>query len=81
MTIFKYITSKNSKWNSQGIKDAELIYYEDKGKNESEEKGINKIIISSLLNISLCNLRENNFEEVRKACNDVIKRDKSHIKA
>jgi len=39
------------------------------------------MIISSLLNISLCDLKQNNFEEVRKTCNDVIKRDNNNIKA
>jgi len=39
------------------------------------------MIISSLLNISLCELKDKNFEDARKACNDVIKRDENNIKA
>jgi len=39
------------------------------------------MIISSLLNISLCDLKLNQFEDVRKGCNEVIKLDKNNIKA
>lgn len=81
LSIFKYIKTKVKNWKNEGIKDEDLEYFEDFGDNEKEKNAINTYIISSLLNISLCNLEMKKFEESREACNEVLKRDPNNIKA
>lgn len=63
------------------MKDEHLTYHEDKGSNNKEENEINQMIVSSLLNISLCELKSKKFENTRTACNEVLIRDKNNIKA
>ena len=80
--LFKYIKSSNKDWkNGGGIKDEELTYINDKGKNIVEEYEINNMLKSSLLNISLCNFYLKNWVEVRSACDEVIKIDNKCVKA
>ena len=67
-------------WKSEAIKDEQLTYHEDKGENSEQAKEINNMIVSSLLNISLCELKSNKFAEVRTACNEVLIRDHRNIK-
>lgn len=82
LSIFKYIKCNNPKWKTEGgIKDEELSYHETEGKTIEEKYEINKFIISLLLNISACDLKLEKYEEVRSACNEVLKRDASNIKA
>lgn len=82
LAIFKYITSDNPKWKTDGgIKDEELTYHQDFGADNQEKKEIYSMMISSLLNISLCSLYTENFIEVRQACEEVLKLDNKVIKA
>lgn len=82
LAIFKYIKSSNPKWKTDGgIKDEELQYFEDNGNNKIQNKEIKIMIISTLLNISLCELNSFNFENARNACNEVLKFDNKNIKA
>lgn len=80
LSIFKYIKTRVKNWKTEGIKDEDLEYFEDKGSHD-EEKIIHKLIISSLLNISLCNLEMKKYEECKEACNEVLLRDPNNIKA
>jgi len=81
LCIFKYIKNKNKNWKNEGIKDEDLMYCEDKGSNPYEENEINKMKISALLNISLCDLNMEKFTEVRNACDEIIKLDPTNVKA
>ena len=81
LSIFKYIKTRVKNWKTDGIKDEDLEFFEDKGNNEEEKNSIDKFIISSLLNISLCNLEMRKYEECREACNEVLQRDPNIIKA
>lgn len=81
LSIFKFITTKNKNWKTEGIKDEDLEYFDDEGKNLKQKNEINKFIIASLLNISLCNLEMKKYDECREACIEVIKRDPNNIKA
>lgn len=82
LAIFKYIKSSNLNWKTDGgIKDWELEYIDDKGDSEQEKEEVTQMIISALLNMSLCELNCRNWEEVREACNEVIKLDPKNVKA
>lgn len=81
LSIFKYIKTLVKNWKTDGIKDEDLEYFEDKGNNVQEKEMTEKYIISSLLNISLCNLELRKYEECREACNEVLLRDPNNIKA
>lgn len=81
LCIFKYIKNKNKNWRNEGVKDEHLIYCHDEGSNNEENLEIKKLLISILLNISLCDLKLSKFEEVRHACDEVIKLDPSNIKS
>jgi len=82
LSIFKYIKSANVLWKTEGgIKDEELSYFEDKGENPSEANQINSMIVNCLLNISYCDLVSEKYEETRKACDEIIKRDSLNAKA
>lgn len=82
ISIFKHIKSSNLKWKTDGgIKDEELTYYEEKGSNKEEKDIINSFMISGLLNISLCCLQMEKWEECRQACEEVLKRDDKCVKA
>jgi hypothetical protein len=82
LAIFKYIKSKNRNWkNDGGIKDEELEFVEEQGNCIEETNEIIQMKISALLNIALCDLNMEKFEEVRSACNEVIKLDNKNVKA
>jgi hypothetical protein len=81
LCIFKYIKNKNKNWRNEGIKDEHLIYCQDEGSNDEELKEIKKMMVQILLNISLCDLNLGKFDEVRLACDEVIKIDQSNVKA
>lgn len=82
LAVFKYIKSSNPNWKTDGgIKDSELTYIDDKGGSEDEKAEVTQMIISALLNISLCELNCRNWTEVREACDEVIKVDPKNIKA
>lgn len=82
LSIFRYIVSSNPKWKTDGgIKDEELTYHEDKGNNSEEKKEIEQMIVTALLNISFCDLKSEKFDEVRNACEEVLKYDNSNVKA
>ena len=80
--VFKYIKSSNPKWASgSGIKDSELTYIEDKGNNIQEETEIKIMIKNALLNISLVYLITKDYDNTRKACDEVLKIEPNNIKA
>ncbi len=81
LCIFKYIKNKNKNWKNEGVKDEDLEYCEDKGENSEEEQEIKKMKISALLNIALCDLNSGKFQEVRLACDEVLKLDPRNVKA
>jgi hypothetical protein len=81
MTIFKYIKNKNPNWKNEGVKDEQLEYFSDDGEDTIQKEEIRKMKISALLNISLCDLNLEKFDEVRKACDEVIKLDPKNVKA
>jgi hypothetical protein len=81
LCIFKYIRSSIKDWKKEAIKDEDLTYYDDKGSNETEKNEITQMKISVLLNIALCALGQESFEEARQACDEVIKLDSRNIKA
>lgn len=81
LSIFKYIKNKNKNWKNEGIKDEELDYFSDVGDNEYEKKEIQSLKISALLNISLCDLKQEKWDEVRNACEEIIIKDKNNLKA
>lgn len=81
LCIFKYITSKNKNWKNEGVKDEELEYFETEGNTPEERNEIKQMKISALLNIALCDLNTKKFDEVRYACDEVLKLDQSNIKA
>ena len=76
LCIFKYIKSKNPNWKNEAIKDEDLYYIDNTDNHE-----IKNMKINSLLNIALCNLHLSHFNEVRFACDEVIKLDPINIKA
>ena len=57
------------------------MYYEDKGDSDQEKVEVSKLIISSLLNISLCYLKMNQFNQLKLVCNEILQRDSKNIKA
>jgi hypothetical protein len=77
LCIFKYIKSKIKEWKKEAIKDEDLTYIDESERSED----ITFLKISTLLNIALCALNLNSFEEARQACDEVIKLDPSNIKA
>ena len=80
--VFKYIICSNPNWASGGgIKDSELKYIEDKGSNASEQNEIIQMIKSALLNISLVYLITKDYDNVRKACDEVLKFEPNNVKA
>lgn len=81
MTIFKYINSSVINWKNEAIKDEDLSYHEDKGENDQERLEISKLIISALLNISLCYLKTNKYNNLKLVCNEILERDNKNIKA
>ena len=46
--------------------DDALSYFEDEGESVSEKEEIKGMIINCLLNISLCDLKLEKFDEVRR---------------
>ena len=82
LCVFKYIKSSNTKWASgSGIKDSELTYIEDKGNNIQEQTEINLMIKNALLNISLVYLITKDYDNTRKACDEVLKLEPNNVKA
>ena len=82
LCVFKYIKSSNTKWASgSGIKDSELTYIEDKGNNIQEQTEINLMIKNALLNISLVYLITKDYDNTRKACDEVLKLEANNVKA
>ena len=82
LCVFKYIKSSNTKWASgSGIKDSELTYIEDKGNNIQEQTEINLMIKNALLNISLIYLITKDYDNTRKACDEVLKLEPNNVKA
>jgi hypothetical protein len=81
LTIFKFIVSKVPNWRNEAIKDEDLTYSEDKGSNEEEKAETGRLIVSALLNISLCYLKMNKYNDLKQVCNEVISRDSNNIKA
>ena len=80
--VFKYIKSSNAKWASgSGIKDSELTYIEDKGNNIQEQTEIKLLIKNALLNISLVYLITKDYDNTRKACDEVLKLEPNNVKA
>ena len=80
--VFKYIKSSNAKWASgSGIKDSELTYIEDKGNNIQEQTEIQLMIKNALLNISLVYLITKDYDNTRKACDEVLKLEPNNVKA
>ncbi len=70
-----------SNWKNEAIKDEDLCYHEDKGDNEEEKKEIQRMIITILLNISLCYLKSNKYNDLKQVCDEIISRDNKNIKA
>ena len=82
LCVFKYIKSSNTKWASgSGIKDSELTYIEDKGNNIQEQTEIKLMIKNALLNISLVYLITKDYDNTRKACDEVLKLEPNNVKA
>ena len=82
LCVFKYIKSSNTKWASgSGIKDSELTYIEDKGNNIQEQTEINLMIKNALSNISLVYLITKDYDNTRKACDEVLKLEPNNVKA
>ena len=81
LAIFKYINSSVINWKNEAIKDEDLSYHEDKGESLQEKEEIYKLIISALLNISLCYLKLNKYNELKLVCNEIIERDTKNVKA
>jgi tetratricopeptide (TPR) repeat protein len=81
LCVFKYIKSAISEWKKEAIKDTDLTYVDEEGEDEAEKSEILKMKISALLNIALCCLGLDKFEEARQACDEVIKIDSSNVKA
>ena len=80
--VFKYIKCSNAKWASgSGIKDSELTYIEDKGNNIQEQTEIQLMIKNALLNISLVYLITKDYDNTRKACDEVLKLEPNNVKA
>ena len=80
--VFKYIKCSNPKWASgSGIKDSELTYIEDKGNNMQENSEIKIMIKNALLNISLVYLVTKDYDNTRKACDEVLKLEPNNVKA
>ena len=78
--MFKYIENVNKNWRNEGIKDEELRFFEDNGENESQKLEIDGMILSALLNISLCLLKKEKYFDLRKCCEDIVTRDPTSVK-
>jgi hypothetical protein len=79
--IFKFITTIIKNWKNESIKDEQLTYHEDEGYNILEKETINKMLVTSLVNIALCDKKLSKFPEARNACNEALIRDPKNVKA
>ena len=80
IAVFKYIENVNKNWRNEGIKDEDLRYIDDLGSNEEEANDVKDMILASLLNISLCLLKQGKYNDLTQCCDDIISRDPSNIK-
>lgn len=81
LSIFRYFTCFNPKWNEEGINDSQIQETEETGKTEFEKQEIRRMKILMFANIAACNLKTKDFETARSACEEVLKLDPYNIKA
>jgi hypothetical protein len=81
LCVFKYIKTSVVEWKKEAIKDEDLTYIDASGENAEEDTEITNMKISTLLNIALCALAQENFVEARQACDEVIQLNPNNIKA
>jgi hypothetical protein len=81
LCVFKYITTSIKEWKKEAIKDENLTYIDETGDTTKDAQEVTNMKVSALLNIALCSLYQENWAEVREACDEVIKLDPSNIKA
>ena len=61
LSVWRYFTCSNPKWQEQGIDDDDLKEHDSFGDNEQEKSEIIKIKLACYLNIAACNLKIKEF--------------------
>ena len=74
-SCWRYFSSNNPKWNTEGIDDTQLTEVEWEGANEQENEWIRQHKIQSLQNIVACLLKEENYADALPAANEVLRLD------
>jgi len=74
-SIWRYFSSNNPKWNTEGIDDTQLTEVEWKGANDQENEWIREHKILVLQNIVACLLKEENCEDALPAVNEILRLD------
>jgi len=80
-SIWIYYHTTNPKWDTEGIDDDQIFLVEAKGDTVEQTQAIKQMRLTCLMNIATCNIKSAVFEEAAKACEDILKNDKTNIQA
>jgi len=78
---FRYYEATDPSWQDKGIDDDKLREVDIVGDTPEEKKIIREIKISLYLNIAACNIKIKAWTEAIAACEEVLKLDKTNVRA
>lgn len=76
LTLFRWIENRNSSWNNRQINDSDLVY-----KYEELTEEVKTCLVTTYLNIAICNLKLEQWKEAELASDEVLRIDEKNIKA